>query len=156
MLASSALAWSCSARRGRHSACCCVRGATAPAAAAGGSAAARTGHVPFLLAMPVAAVIVSNAAFLCWQVPALFDLARANSAVALAEHACYIGAGLLFWLQLITSGRSTPAAAPLRRIALLVGTAGVFTVAGMALVFGSGAAVPGLCQRGPPHHDRAG
>jgi cytochrome c oxidase assembly factor CtaG len=125
-------------------------GATAPAAAAGGSAAARTGHVPFLLAMPVAAVVVSNAAFLCWQVPALFDLARANSAVALAEHACYIGAGLLFWLQLITSGTLDGPAAPLRRIALLVGTAGVFTVAGMALVFGSGAVYPGYANAA--HH----
>jgi cytochrome c oxidase assembly factor CtaG len=122
-------------------------GATARAAA---SAADRTGHVPFLLSMPLAAVVVSNAAFLCWQLPSLFDLARANSAVALAEHACYVGAGLLFWLQLITSGTLDGPAPPLRRMALLVGTVGVFTVAGMALVFGSGAVYPGYANAA--HH----
>jgi putative membrane protein len=119
-----------------------------PAADAG--RAGRVRPVPFLVSRPVAAVIVFNAAWLCWQVPALLDLARANSAVALAEHASLLAAGLLFWRQLIAPGPARLPSPPLRRIALLIGTVGVFTVAGMALVFGSGVVYPAYASAA--HH----
>ena len=128
-----------------------LRRAASPALAATRAMAAdRTGHVPWLVSRPTAAIIVSNAAWLVWQLPAAFDLARANSAVALAEHACYLAAGLLFWLQLISSGPVHPPTAPLRRVALLTGTVAAFTVAGMALVFGAGVVYPGYANAA--HH----
>jgi cytochrome c oxidase assembly factor CtaG len=87
---------------------------------------------------PVAATVVANAAWLCWQLPVLVGLARTDAVVAVAEHLCYLAAGLLLWRQLLTA--EVPV---LRRIALLVASAGVFTVAGMVLVFGSGVLYPG-------------
>jgi putative membrane protein len=109
-----------------------------PSAAAGPDAAGTSpGRQPWLMSRPVLAVVVANVLWIGWQIPAPFDAARANTAVALAEHASYLVAGLLFWLHMISSrpfGQRVPA---LRRIGLLAGTAGVFTVLGMVLVFGS-------------------
>jgi putative membrane protein len=119
-----------------------------PAADAGPAGQVRP--VPVLASRPLAAVVIFNAAWLCWQVPALLDLARTNSAVALAEHASLLAAGLLFWRQLIAAGDGRLPSPPLRRIALLTGTGGVFTVAGMALVFGSGVVYPGYANAA--HH----
>lgn len=90
---------------------------------------------------PVTAVIVSNVAWLGWQLPALVDLERTNTPVALAGYACWIGAGLLFWRPLIPSAGHGPAS-PLRGIALLVRTVADFTVLGMVLAFGSGVLYP--------------
>jgi putative membrane protein len=112
-------------------------------AAAGPDAGGRDEHStiparqPWLMSRPVLAVIVANVLWIGWQVPAPFDAARANSAVALAEHASYLAAGLLFWLHMIASRPFKQRVPPLRRIALLVGTVAAFTVLGMVLVFGS-------------------
>jgi putative membrane protein len=112
--------------------------ATRPPAAAGPDAAG-TGprRQPWLMSRPVLAVVVANVLWFGWQFPTPFDAARANSAVALGEHASYLVAGLLFWLQMISSRPFSQRVPPLRRIALLVGTVAVFTVLGMVLVFGS-------------------
>jgi cytochrome c oxidase assembly factor CtaG len=104
--------------------------------------AGRTNAVPFWVSRPVAAVFVFNAVVVCWQVPALYDPARANGALAAAEHASYVAAGLLLWLQLISSRPITAPASPLRRVGLLVGTVIVWTVLGMVLVFGSNVLYP--------------
>jgi cytochrome c oxidase assembly factor CtaG len=101
-----------------------------------------TNAVPLWVSWPVAAVVVFNAVVVCWQVPALYDPARASSALALAEHASYVAAGLLLWLQLISSRPLSAPASPLRRVSLLVGTVIVWTVLGMVLVFGSGVLYP--------------
>jgi putative membrane protein len=112
--------------------------ATRPSAAADPDAAG-TGpnRQPLLMSRPVLAVVVANVLWISWQFPTPFDAARANSAVALAEHASYLVAGLLFWLQMISSRPFSQRVPPLRRIALLVSTVAVFTVLGMVLVFGS-------------------
>jgi putative membrane protein len=116
--------------------------AQAPAAA-GPDAASRNEHStgpgrqPWLMSRPVLAVVVANVLWVGWQFPTPFDAARANAAVGLAEHASYLVAGLLFWLQMISSRPFSQRVSPLRRIALLVGTVAVFTVLGMVLVFGS-------------------
>jgi putative membrane protein len=112
-------------------------------AAVGPDAASRNEHStsparqPWLMSRPVLAVVVANVLWIGWQVPAPFDAARANSAVALAEHASYLVAGLLFWLHMISSRPFSQRVPPIRRIALLVGTVAAFTVLGMVLVFGS-------------------
>jgi cytochrome c oxidase assembly factor CtaG len=95
------------------------------------------GRQPRLMSRPVLAVVVANVLWVGWQFPTPFDAARGNSAVALAEHASYLVAGLLFWLHMISSRPFSQRVPPLRRIALLVGTVAVFTVLGMVLVFGS-------------------
>jgi putative membrane protein len=100
-------------------------------------AGASPGRQPWIMSRPVLAVVAANVLWIGWQVPAPFDLARANSAVALAEHASYLVAGLLFWLHMISSRPFSQRVPPLRRVALLVGTVAAFTVLGMVLVFGS-------------------
>jgi cytochrome c oxidase assembly factor CtaG len=96
----------------------------------------------WLLRWPAAAVAVVNLIWLSWQLPALLDLAQHDSAVALACHASCLAAGLVFWLQLIGSGSLSPAAPPIRRLALVVASVGASTILGMVLVFGSGVLYP--------------
>jgi cytochrome c oxidase assembly factor CtaG len=108
---------------------------------AGGSGEPRA-RLPRLLPGPLAAAVAFNLIWLGWHVPVLFDAAHANSAARLAEYATYLGAGIAFWLQLIGSRPYRPAAAPLRRAALLVGTVIASTILGMVLVFGSGVLYP--------------
>lgn len=99
---------------------------------------------------PLLAVIVFAVVFVGWQLPALYDPARSDSAVALAEHASYLAIGLLLWLQLIASRPISPRSSPLRRLAALVGATGVSTVLGMVLVFGSSVRYPAYAN--PAHH----
>ncbi len=101
------------------------------------------------LAWPVAVTLAFNVVWLGWHLPVLYDLAARNAAVRYLEFAAYLGAGILFWLQLIGSGASRPAAAPVRRLALLVGTVVADTILGMVLVFGSGLLYP--AYRGSGH-----
>jgi cytochrome c oxidase assembly factor CtaG len=103
--------------------------------------------VPFqgpkwLLRWPVAAVVAVNVVWLAWQFPGLLDGAERSSAVMLAYHASCLAAGVLFWLQLIGSRPLSPAARPLRRVALVVGSVGATTILGMILVFGNGVLYP--------------
>jgi putative membrane protein len=98
----------------------------------------------WLVSRPVLAVVAANVVWIGWQVPALYDAARANGALGLVENASYLAAGLLFWLQLISSRPLRQRVPPLRRAGLLVGSAAAFTVLGMALVFGSGVVYVGF------------
>jgi putative membrane protein len=110
---------------------------TALRLAVGKPATTKDDRLPWLTSRPALAVVLANVLWIGWQVPVLFDAARANSAAALAEHVSYLLAGLLFWLQMISSRPYSQRVAPLRRVALLVGTVAAFTVLGMVLVFGS-------------------
>jgi putative membrane protein len=114
------------------------------------AAADDSNPVTFLVARPVIAVVVFNIVFVGWQLPALFEAAWSNSAVALAEHVTYLAAGVLLWLQLISSRPISLPSPPLRRLALLVATTGVSTVLGMVLVFGNGVLYPAYANSA--HH----
>jgi putative copper resistance protein D len=103
----------------------------------------------WLMSRPLLAVVAANVVWIGWQLPVLFDAARANSALALAEHASYLAAGLLFWLQLISSRPLRQRVPPLRRVTLLLGSVAAFTVLGMVLVFGSGVLYAGYAN--PAH-----
>jgi cytochrome c oxidase assembly factor CtaG len=103
-----------------------------------------------IVSRPVLAVVAANVVWIGWQVPVLSDAARANSALAFAEHASYLAAGLLFWLQLISSRPLRQRVPPLRREVLLVGSVVAFTVLGMVLVFGSSVLYSGYAN--PAHH----
>jgi cytochrome c oxidase assembly factor CtaG len=99
-------------------------------------------RVPWLLARPTVAVIAALMVWIGWQLPVLYDATVTSSAVALASHVTCLAAGVAFWLQLIGSQPLRPAAAPLRRMALVVATVAVTTVLGMVLVFGNGVLYP--------------
>jgi cytochrome c oxidase assembly factor CtaG len=98
-------------------------------------------------AWPVAVVLTFNVVWLGWHVTAAYDLAATNPAVRYLEYVSYLAAGIGFWRQLIGS---RPALPPMRRLALLVGTAAADTVLGMVLVFGSAVVYP--AYRGAGHH----
>lgn len=100
-------------------------------------AAARS-RPPWWLRWPVATVVAFNVIWLAWHVPGLFDRVPVSAAAAAVEYLLYLGAGILFWLQVIGSRPWTPAAVPLRRATLLIGTVVADTILGMVLVFGSG------------------
>ncbi len=102
------------------------------------------------LRRPVVAVLVFNVIWVAWHLPALYDRVPASPAAKAAEYALYLGAGTLFWLQLIGSRPWSPAAPPLRRATLLIATVVVDTVLGMVLVFGSGVIYPGYANAA--HH----
>ena len=74
--------------------------------------------------------------------PASTTRRTAARCVALVEHVSYVVAGLLFWFQMISSRPLAQRTSPIRRFALVVGTAAAFTVIGMVLVFGSGVFYP--------------
>jgi putative membrane protein len=93
---------------------------------------------PWWLRWPLATVVAFNVIWLGWHLPALFDEVPVSAAVAGLEYAAYLGAGILFWLQVIGSRPWAPAAVPMRRTAFLVGTVAADTILGMVLVFGSG------------------
>lgn len=107
-------------------------------------------RVPWLQSQPVLAVVAANVVWLGWQVPVLFDAARANAGLALIEHLSYLAAGTVFWLQLISSRPFQQPTPPLRRVTLLIGTVAASTVFGMMLVFGSGVLYPAYANSA--HH----
>jgi cytochrome c oxidase assembly factor CtaG len=105
------------------------------------------GRLASLTSRPVLAVIAANVVWLGWQLPVLFDAAHGSAGdsgagIALAEHVSYVAAGLLFWLQLVSSRPLSQRTSPMRRAALLVGTVLASTVLGMMLVFGNGVVYP--------------
>jgi putative membrane protein len=93
---------------------------------------------PWWLRWPLVTVVAFNVIWLGWHLPVLFDRVPASAAAAALEYVLYLGAGILFWLQLIGSRPWVPAAVPMRRTAMLVGTVAADTILGMVLVFGSG------------------
>jgi putative membrane protein len=100
--------------------------------------------------LPVLAVIAFNVVWIGWHVPVLYDAALRHPAVYAAEIVCYLGLGVLLWLQLIGSRPLSPALTPLRRVMLVAGTITVGTLLGMVLVFGYGLAYPAYLGAG--HH----
>ena len=134
-----------------------ARPSAAPSSAAPSSAVQRPGAAdtgdarrPRVVSRLRLAVIAANVVWLGWQLPSLVDAARTSSALALAEHATYLAAGLLFWLQLISSRPLRQRVPPLRRVVLLLGSVVAFTVLGMVLVFGSSVLYPGYADSA--HH----
>jgi putative membrane protein len=102
------------------------------------------------LGWPMATTLAFNAVWLGWHLPALYDLAATNTAVRYAQWVLYLAAGVWFWLVVTGSGAPGRATAPMRRLALLVGTAAADTILGMVLVFGSGQLYPAYAGTG--HH----
>jgi cytochrome c oxidase assembly factor CtaG len=114
------------------------------------TAAAEPEHALGWLRVPIVVTVAFNLAWCGWHLPVLYDAARARQPVFACEAITYLSLGVLFWLQLAGSRPSVPRLAPLRRAALLVGTAGIGAVLAMVLAFGSAVLYPGyLASR---HH----
>jgi putative membrane protein len=97
---------------------------------------------------PVLAVVAFNVVWVGWHVPVLYDAAVRHPVVYAAEVICYLGLGVLLWLQLVGSRPLSPALTPLRRVMLVAGTITVGTLLGMVLVFGYGLAYPAYLGAG--------
>jgi putative membrane protein len=93
--------------------------------------------------LPIAATLAFNIAWCCWHLPVLYDAARSSPLAFAGQVGSYLGFGMLFWLQLVRSRPHVPALTPIRRVMLLVGTAGIGAVLAMVLVFGSTLLYPG-------------
>jgi putative membrane protein len=91
---------------------------------------------------PVLAVIAFNVVWVGWHVPVLYDAALRHPAVYAAEVVCYLGLGVVLWLQFVGSRPLSPVLTPLRRVVLVAGTITVGTLLGMVLVFGYGLDYP--------------
>jgi cytochrome c oxidase assembly factor CtaG len=102
------------------------------------------------LRWPVPAVAAFNVIWVVWHIPALYDRMPASGAATAAEYVLYLGAGTLFWLQLIGSRPWSPVSPPVRRASLLIATVVVDTVLGMLLVFGSSVIYPSYANAA--HH----
>jgi len=122
------------------------RGPGFPPAGVSSSAAALP--APGWARLPVLAVIAFNVVWVGWHVPVLYDAALRHPAVYAAEIVCYLGLGVLLWLQLVGSRPLSPALTPLRRVMLVAGTITVGTLLGMVLVFGYGLAYPAYLGAG--------
>jgi putative membrane protein len=109
-----------------------------PLGPGGPAGPAATPRPPWWLRWPLATVIAFNVIWLGFHLPALFDRVTVSAAAAAVEYVLFLSAGTLFWLQVIGSRPWAPAAPPMRRTALLVGTVAADTILGMVLVFGSG------------------
>jgi putative membrane protein len=59
------------------------------------------GRVASRLSRPWLALLVWACVYASWHVPAAFDLARTNGAVHAAQHASFVAAGALVWMQLV-------------------------------------------------------
>jgi len=105
---------------------------------------------PASRAWPVMATVLFNVTWLGWHLPYMSDLARTSSGAGIARTVTWLGTGMLFWLQLIGSRPLRPTAAPLRRVALVIGTIVAGTLLGMALAFGSSEIYP--AYGGLAHH----
>lgn len=103
-----------------------------------------------LARMSVLTVIAFNVVWVSWHIPVPYDAALRHPAVYAAEIACYLGFGVLLWLQLVGSRPLSPPLTPLRRVMLVAGTITVGTLLGMTLVFGYGLAYPAYLGAG--HH----
>jgi putative membrane protein len=102
----------------------------------------RSGWFARIAGRPTVGVVAANVVWIAWQLPLLADPAHGYAVVRLAEYATYLVAGVVFWLQLISSRPVAQVTPPLRRFALLTGTVGAFTVLGMVLVFGDNKTYP--------------
>src|SRR5215472_9812039 len=117
---------------------------------AGMSSSARALPAPGWARLPVLAFIAFNVVWVGWHIPVFYDAALRHPAVYAAQIVCYLGLGVLLWLQFIGSRPLSPALTPLRRVVLVAGTITVGTLLGMVLVFGYGLAYTAYLGAG--HH----
>lgn len=93
----------------------------------------RTAHMP---ARPVVVWIIGTLALWAWHMPALYEAALAHEPVHVLEHASFLGAALLFWSVVLSSGTRRGVPRPIAIV--LVFASGVQSSAlGAVLLFAS-------------------
>jgi cytochrome c oxidase assembly factor CtaG len=123
-------------------------GASSTAASPAGEAAPVP---PRLRSWPVAVTALFVLVWCGWYVPALYDAGVHHPVVLAAQAVTTMGAGVLFWLQLIGSRPFSPQFGPLYRVMLLVGVIVCGTVLGMVLSFGANVLYPTYVGVGSHH-----
>ena len=58
------------------------------------------------LSAPGMAALLHGVALWAWHAPAAFEAALSNEAIHIAEHACFLSTGLLFWWAVVRAGRA--------------------------------------------------
>jgi cytochrome c oxidase assembly factor CtaG len=106
---------------------------------------------PRLRSWPVAVAALFVLVWCGWYVPALYDAGVHHPAVLAAQAVTTIGAGVLFWLQLIGSRPHRPQFGPLYRVMLLAGVIVCGTILGMVLSFGANVLYPTYVGVGSHH-----
>jgi putative membrane protein len=107
---------------------------TAEVAAAGRSGPLRAAG-GFLL-RPVVSVLLFNAVMVFWHLPGPFDLAERNQTVHIwLMYPSFLIAGVLFWLQFISSPPFRPRMSPVGQAAALLATNCIMWVLAMAMGF---------------------
>ncbi len=93
-------------------------------------------HVGHALSRPVVVWVVGALVLWAWHMPSLYGAALTHDALHVAEHASFLGAAVLFWSVVLTSGGRRGVARPVA--ALLVFANGVQgTALGAVLLFAS-------------------
>jgi putative membrane protein len=103
---------------------------------------------PRWLSWPVAVTVAFNLVWCGWYVPVLFDAGLHHPVVEAVQAVSYLGAGVLFWLQLIGSRPLRPQFGPLHRVMLITASVIAGTVLGMVLVFDPHVLYPAYRQVG--------
>jgi len=119
--------------------------------AAAAAVPARRFAPPRLRSWPVAVTGLFILVWCGWYVPALYDAGLHHPVVLAAQVVSYLGAGVLFWLQLIGSRPFTPRFAPLYRVMLITAVVLASTVLGMVLGFGANVIYPAYRGVGSHH-----
>lgn len=90
---------------------------------------------PRWLSWPVAVTVLFNLVWIGWYLPPLYDTSLHHPLVLGVQAVSYLGAGVLFWLQLIGSRPFSPRFGPLHRVMLITATVVAGTILGMVLGF---------------------
>jgi putative membrane protein len=87
------------------------------------------------LAHPAFAVALYVAVMWLWHVPALYDAALAHGAIHIAEHVCFLSAGLLYWWHLLSPIRSRLRLGGMGPVVYMVSTKLLVGLLGIAITF---------------------
>ncbi len=88
-----------------------------------------------LLTSPLVALMLFNAAFFIWHVPALFEATLHNEAIHIGEHVLFLSMGLLNWWPILGSLLELPHLSPPAQILYLFLAGVPATILGALIVF---------------------
>lgn len=84
---------------------------------------------------PVTATALWLASFFAWNVPAVLDPTVTSAALRDLEAACFLGAGVLLWMQIVGSHPFSNRGSLFSQVGLICGVLGVCWADGAAMVF---------------------
>jgi putative membrane protein len=88
-----------------------------------------------VIAHPAFAVLAYAGFMWLWHIPKMYDLALNHSAIHVLEHACFFGAGALYWWHILSPIRSRHRLRGLGPILYMVSTRLLVGLLGIVLAF---------------------